>query len=104
MHLQTGIQRFRKFTESTCQLPSTIACKELCNVIEYKRWNKRDGSQNIQEHCTPNESKKCELGFIKALHHIICNMTFIKWWHRFEIIYIEQWIYDHSKTFEVLNV
>jgi hypothetical protein len=103
MYLQVGIQRFREFTKSTYQLPSTIACKELCDIIEHKCWNKRDGSSNIQEHCTPNESKKCVLGFIKALHYVVCNTAFIRRWHRFEVIYIEQWIYEPSKTFEAID-
>jgi hypothetical protein len=77
--------------------------EKLRNVIEHKRWYKRDGTPNIQEHCTPNESKKCELGFVKALHHIICVAAFIRRWHRLTVFHIEQWLYEPSKTFEALD-
>lgn len=59
IYLQTGVQRFREFTEPTYQFPSPIACKELRDIIEYERRNEGDGSQNIQERCAAYESKKC---------------------------------------------
>jgi hypothetical protein len=102
-NLQIGIRRFREFAESTYQFPSTIACKELRDIIEYKRWNKGDGASNIQEHCTANEFKECEFGFIKALHHIIRDTAFNRWRHRFEVFYVEQWLYEPSKTFATLD-
>ena len=77
MYLQVGIQRFREFTKSTYQLPSTIACKELCDIIEHKCWNKRDGSSNIQKHCTPKNLKNVCLNLLKhyttlfAIRHLL---------------------------------
>ena len=44
MYLQVGIQRFREFTKSTYQLPSTNACKKLYDIIEYECWNQGDGA------------------------------------------------------------
>jgi len=43
-YLQIGVQRLREFTKPTHKFPSTTACEELCNIVEYERWNKGDGS------------------------------------------------------------